>query len=270
MGYDVIYLDIKNGGAIDPKELKSLMTPSTVIVSMMHVNNETGAINDVDAAYKQMRAVSQSALMHVDGSQSFLKLPNLPACDMYTLCAHKFHGPKGVGALYVKKGTHFSGGQTGGGQEGGLRSGTHNVPGIMGMDSAIEKYMASQQRYIERMRTCKLRLAGALLSINDTVVNGPDPKDGAPNILNISFLGVRGEVLLHALEERKVYVSTGSACSAKKQGNNRILTAMGITGERAEGAIRFSFSPFNTPSEMDEAAIHVRECVNTLRKFKRK
>jgi cysteine desulfurase len=140
----------------------------------------------------------------------------------------------------------------------------------MGMDSAIEKYMASQQRYIERMQACKLRLAAALLDIDDTIVNGPKPEDGAPNILNISFLGVRGEVLLHALEERKVYVSTGSACSAKKQSKNRILVAMGITGERAEGAVRFSFSPYNTPGEMDEAAMHVRECVATLRKFKRK
>ena len=120
------------------------------------------------------------------------------------------------------------------------------------------------------MRACKVRLAGNQLSLPDVFLNGPAPESGAPHILNLSFLGVRGEVLLHALEEKRIYVSTGSACSAHKKGKNRILNAMGVTGERQEGAIRFSFSAFNTPAEMDEAASAIAELLGMLRRFKRR
>ena len=191
-------------------------------------------------------------------------------CDFYTVSGHKFHGPKGVGALYVKKGTRFLGGQIGGGQERNLRSGTTNTPGIMGMDAALQYYLAHQDVMWQNMRACKMRLAGNLLSLPDVLLNGPAPEKGAPHILNVSFLGVRGEVLLHALEEKKIYVSTGSACSAHKKGKNRILNAMGVTGERQEGAIRFSFSAFNTPAEMDETATAIADLLGLLRRFKRR
>ena len=203
--------------------------------------------------------------------QGFLKVPfEARNCDFYTVSGHKFHGPKGVGALYVKKGTRFLGGQIGGGQEKNLRSGTTNTPGIMGMDAALQYYLANQETMWENMRTCKLRLAENLLALPDVLINGPAPEEGAPHILNVSFLGVRGEVLLHALEEKKIYVSTGSACSAHKKGKNRILNAMGVTGERQEGAIRFSFSAFNTPGEMDETAAAIADLLGLLRRFKRR
>ncbi len=203
-------------------------------------------------------------MFHSDGVQAFCKLPftRVP-CDLYSVSAHKFHAPKGVGALAVRSGFKFAGGQIGGGQEKNLRSGTTNVPGILGMDAALTLYRANQTEWVERMRTCKIRLANALLSLPDTAVNGPDVSKGAPHILNVSFSGVRGEVLLNALAERGICVSTGSACSTHQKGKNRILSAMGISGARAEGAIRFSFCAF-IPGEMDEtASVVAADCVFT-------
>ncbi len=269
--YDVIEAGVDKEGSVDAASLGRLITPNTRFVSIMHVNNETGAVNDIPAIYKTVKREAPDALLHVDGVQGFLKVPfDARNCDFYTVSGHKFHGPKGVGALYVKKGTRFLGGQIGGGQERNLRSGTTNTPGIMGMDAALQYYLAHQDVMWQNMRACKVRLAGNLLSLPDVLLNGPAPEKGAPHILNVSFLGVRGEVLLHALEEKKIYVSTGSACSAHKKGKNRILNAMGVTGERQEGAIRFSFSAFNTPAEMDETATAIADLLGLLRRFKRR
>lgn len=268
---DVFDAPVDETGRVDLNKLGELLTPDTGLVSIMHVNNETGAVNDIPAIYRAVKKASPQALLHVDGVQAFLKVPlESRYFDMYSISGHKFHGPKGVGALYVKKGTRFLGGQTGGGQERNLRSGTNNTPGIMGMDAAITNYLANRDAYIASMRKCKMRLAGNLLDICDTYINGPSPDEGAPHILNVSFLGVRGEVLLHALEEKEIYVSTGSACSAHKKGKNRILTAMGVKGERQEGAIRFSFCPFNTTEEMDIAAEEINSILSLLRKYKRR
>ena len=269
--YDVVEAGVDQQGRVDVAGLAQLVTPGTRFVSVMQVNNETGAINDIPAIYKLVKREAPGALLHVDGVQGFLKVPfEARNCDFYTVSGHKFHGPKGVGALYVKKGTRFLGGQIGGGQEKNLRSGTTNTPGIMGMDAALQYYLANQETMWENMRTCKLRLAENLLALPDVLINGPAPEEGAPHILNVSFLGVRGEVLLHALEEKKIYVSTGSACSAHKKGKNRILNAMGVTGERQRGAIRFSFSAFNTPGEMDETAAAIADLLGLLRRFKRR
>lgn len=269
--YDVVEAGVDKEGSVDAASLGRLITPNTRFVSIMHVNNETGAINDIPTIYKTVKREAPDALLHVDGVQGFLKVPfDARNCDFYTVSGHKFHGPKGVGALYVKKGTRFLGGQIGGGQERNLRSGTTNTPGIMGMDAALQYYLAHQDMMWQNMRVCKVRLAGNLLSLPDVLLNGPAPEKGAPHILNVSFLGVRGEVLLHALEEKKIYVSTGSACSAHKKGKNRILNAMGVTGERQEGAIRFSLSAFNTPAEMDEAAAAIGDLLGLLRRFKRR
>lgn len=269
--YDVVEAGVDKEGSVDAASLGRLITPNTRFVSIMHVNNETGAVNDIPAIYKTVKREAPDALLHVDGVQGFLKVPfDARNCDFYTVSGHKFHGPKGVGALYVKKGTRFLGGQIGGGQERNLRSGTTNTPGIMGMDAALQYYLAHQDVMWQNMRACKVRLAGNLLSLPDVLLNGPAPEKGAPHILNISFLGVRGEVLLHALEEKKIYVSTGSACSAHKKGKNRILNAMGVTGERQEGAVRFSFSAFNTPAEMDETATAIADLLGLLRRFKRR
>jgi cysteine desulfurase len=271
LGYDVVEAPVDAVGAVDIEALASLVTQETMLVSVMQVNNEVGAVNDAASIYKTVKNRAPDAIVHMDGVQGFLKVPfDAGNTDLYTVSGHKFHAPKGVGALYVKNGVRFAGGQAGGGQENNRRSGTTNTPGIMGMDAAIADYTEHLEEYRRRMYACKLRLAKNLLSIRDTVINGPAPQDGAPHILNVSFFGVRGEVLLHALEAKEIYVSTGSACSAHKKGKNRILTAMGVAGARQEGAIRFSLCPFNTEAEMDAAAMAIVEQVTFLRRYKRR
>jgi len=268
---EVVFLGLRPDGTADLDELAAALTPDTALVSLLHVNNEVGAVNDLSAVASMLKQASPNALLHADGVQAFCKLPfsRLPV-DLYSISAHKFHAPKGVGALYVRSGVKFAGGQIGGGQEHNLRSGTTNVPGILGLDAALASYQAHQSEWIARMRACKERLAKNLLAIPDSLVNGPAPESGAPHILNMSFPGVRGEVLVNALSEREICVSTGSACSTYKKGRNRILAAMGVTGARAEGAIRFSLCPFNTAEEIDAASAALAEQVVFLRRFRRR
>ncbi len=269
--YSVIEARVDSTGTQDVNSLMSALSNDVAFVSIMHVNNETGAINDIPSIYKAVKQRAPGAIMHVDGVQGFLKVPfDARYCDMYSISGHKFHAPKGVGALYIKRGVRFAGGQIGGGQERNLRSGTTNTPGIMGMDAAIEYYQANIDEIRRKLMQMKLRLAKNLSFIRDAYINGPEPSLGAPHILNVSFLGVRGEVLLHALEEKGIYVSTGSACSTHKKGKNRILNAMGVVGDRQEGAIRFSICPFNTEGEMDITADVIEEQLAFLRRFKRR
>ncbi len=268
---EVFIVGLNRDGTVRLGELEQALTADTALVSVMHVNNEVGAVNDLGTVSALIKKHAPDALFHSDGVQAFCKLPFAkPPVDLYSVSAHKFHAPKGVGALYVKSGIKFSGGQVGGGQERSLRSGTTNVPGILGLDAALLTYRDHQQEWSGRMRACKLRLFENLRSIPDARVNGPASENGAPHILNISFPGVRGEVLVNALSERDICISTGSACSAHKKGQNRILGAMEIAGTRAEGAVRFSLSPFNTPEEMDAVALAVTEQVTFLRRFQRR
>ena len=170
----------------------------------------------------------------------------------------------------MKKRVKNAGGQLGGGQERGVRSGTTNASGIAAMGAAFEELRAAEAENLRHMRELKLLLANYLLSLPDVLLNGPKAEEGAPHILNCSFLGVRGEVLLHALEERGIYVSTGSACSSHKKGKNRVLASIGVEGERAEGAIRFSLSAENTPEEMARTADEISNLLGVLRRFRRR
>ena len=268
---DVLYAPLCPDGTVDVDRLSDVLTPDTSFVSIMHVNNELGSVNDLDRISAKVRALSPNAVLHSDGVQAFMKLrtKKLPV-DLYSVSAHKLHAPKGVGFLYVRSGIRFAGGQIGGGQERNLRSGTTNVPGILGFDTALRAYNANEASWHLQMRRVKNRLYRNLSALPDVLLNGPGVDDGAPHILNVSFLGVRGEVLMHALERYGLLVSTGSACSAKKQGKNRILNAVGITGARQEGAIRFSFSPFNTEQEADEAANLIEGQLRILRRYQRR
>ena len=270
-GYQAVYIGTDESGAASLAELAANLTPDTALVSLMHVNNETGAVTDIAAAASLIRSRAPQAVFHVDGVQAYGKLPfGCPPCDLYSVSGHKIHAPKGVGALYVRAGLRFAGGLVGGGQEQGRRSGTTNAPGILGLDAAVDAYAAHQQEWVAAMRACKMRLAERLLSLPDAYLNGPAPEDGAPHILNVSFPGVRGEVLLHALEQREIYVSTGSACSAHKKGNNRVLAAAGVRGARQEGALRLSLCPFNTLEEMDRAAEEIGRQAAFLRRYQRR
>ena len=268
---DIVYAPLCPDGTVDIDRLSGLLTPDTVLVSIMHVNNELGSVNDLHRIASIVRALSPNAVFHSDGVQAFMKVNThkLPV-DLYSVSAHKLHAPKGVGLLYVKNGIRFAGGQIGGGQERNLRSGTTNVPGILGFDTAIRAYYANASEWHAQMYRVKSKLYRNLSSLPDVLLNGPSVETAAPHILNLSFLGVRGEVLMHALERYGILVSTGSACSSKKAGKNRILNAAGITGARQEGAIRFSFCPFNTLEEADNAAAVIEEQVKFLRRYKRR
>ena len=268
---DIVILPVNEQGYPDLAVLRDALTENTALVSMMHVNNELGTVTDLSAASRLIRRYAPGAVFHADGVQAYLKVDaeNL-GVDLYSVSAHKFHGPKGVGILYKRSGVRFAGGQIGGGQENNLRSGTTNVPGILGMEKAVQLYEQNLAAWRQSMRACKRRLYEDLMTIPDVVLNGPALDEAAPHILNLSFMGVRGEVLLHALEQFDICVSTGSACAARKAGKNRILTAAGIIGPRQEGAIRFSLCPFNTIEEMDKAAQIVSEQVSFLRKYRRR
>lgn len=268
-GYDVAAIGVDSAGRINRDELSDALTDDTGFVSIMHVNNEVGAVNDINALNRLIHEKCPSAVFHSDGVQAFLRLPPVN-CDLYSVSGHKFHAPKGVGFLYVGKDVKFKGGQLGGGQEGGLRSGTENVPGILALDAAASDFYRHRAEYSAGIAAVKRRLYDNLMRLNDVVLNGPAVEEGAPHILNMSFLGVRGEVLLHSVTEKGLLVSTGSACAARSRGKNRILTAMGITGERQYGAIRFSFSHLNTIDEADKAADIIESSLKLLRKFKRR
>lgn len=268
---EVRYAPLRPDGTVDTDRLSEVLTPETSFVSIMHVNNELGGVNDLDRIAAKIRALSPSAVIHSDGVQAFMKVrTNKLPVDLYSVSGHKLHAPKGVGLLYVRSGVRFAGGQIGGGQERNLRSGTTNVPGILGLDTALHAYRANEAAWHSQMLRVKTRLYRNLIALPDVLLNGPSPEAGAPHILNLSFLGVRGEVLMHALEHYGVLVSTGSACSAKKQGKNRILNAVGISGARQEGAIRFSFCPFNTEEEADTAAEVIEGQLCLLRKYQRR
>lgn len=270
-GMDVVYLPQNADGSVSLGALRDALTPETALVSLMHVNNETGAVSDIEGAGALIRSLAPEAVFHVDGVQAYGKLPFGPLpCDLYSVSGHKLHAPKGIGFLRAKAGTRFSGGLIGGGQEQDRRSGTTNAPAILALDEAVRFFRDDQPAIIETMRQNKLRLAEALLTVEDAFINGPKPGEGAPHILNVSFPGVRGEVLLHALEQKEIYVSTGSACSTHKKGGNRILTAINVTGARQEGAVRISLCPFNTAEEMDTAAEEIKKQVTFLRRFQRR
>ncbi|MCH5278163.1 MAG: cysteine desulfurase [Christensenellaceae bacterium] len=268
-GYDVVVVGVDSTGRVKMDELAAALTSAVGYVSIMHVNNETGAVNDIGGIYELVHKQAPEAVLHVDGVQAYMKMPAVK-CDLYSFSGHKLHAPKGVGGLYVRKGTKFKGGQMGGGQENNLRSGTTNVSSIMALDTAASIYRSNHDAYLANMRSVKERLYTNLMRIKDVRLNGPSLDEGAPYILNMSFLGVRGEVLLHSVMDKGLLVSTGSACAARNRGKNRILTAMGIVGDRQDGAIRFSFCPFNTVNEADTAAQILESSLSLLRKFRRR
>ena len=268
-GWDVVLAPVDITGAVKTDELLSLLTPDTRLVSVMHVNNESGAVNDISGIYAAVKKAVPECRVHSDGVQAFMKEAPVK-CDLYSVSGHKLHAPKGIGALCIKNGVRVKPMLPGGGQESGMRSGTTNAPLIMAFSTAVSDWAEHREEYHESILAVKKRMFKNLSRIRDVVLNGPEIEKGAAHILNVSFMGVRGEVLLNALSEKGLFVSTGSACASHKRGRNRILNAMGILGERQDGAIRFSFSHFNTPDEADTAAQLIEEQVNLLRRFRRR
>lgn len=258
-------------GRVRLDRLEELMTPDTKLICVMQVNNETGAVMPIAEIARLRDRLCPEAVLHVDGVQGFLRVPfsmRETGADSYALSGHKIHAPKGVGALVYRPRLRPSPRQIGGGQEKALRSGTENTPGIAGLRAAIEAWPKDTD-----LRALKCLLFSELKAkIPDAVYNGPDPgsPDTAPHILNVSLPPVRSETMLYALAGDGVYVGIGSACSSHKQKVSRVLRAMGLSGLRAESALRFSLCPFNTEDEMRTAAATAAKHYELLKKYTRR
>ena len=265
-GFEVTYLNVDKYGKINLEELKQAIKPTTCLVTIMHVNNEVGSIQPIQEIGKYLKTLNDKVYLHVDAVQSYSKINFKPSrynIDLMSVSGHKLQGPKGIGFMYIRENNRIKPMLTGGGQEIGIRSGTENTPGIYGLGEAINIINQRLDEKIEKIANLKNLLKNEIVkNIDDIKINSPE--DGVCHILNISFRGVKGEVLLHYLEQKKVYVSTGSACSSKKKGSH-VLNAMELTPDEIEGAIRFSLSDLNTEEEILEAAKIVKESVEDLR-----
>lgn len=271
LGYVAREIPLKRDGLIDLAALESLLCEDSAMLCLMQVNNESGAIQPLQQAAELRQRLAPQCILHVDGVQGFLRHPlDVMALkvDSYALSAHKLHGPKGAGALFVRQGHRLQPVSHGGSQEGGLRSGTENAPGIAGLCAAVKHYPRAHE-----MRRLKLRLYHHLKdAIPELHVNGPDPEgtDAADHILNLSFPPVRAETMLHAMEGEGVLVGTGSACSSRKRRLSHVLQAMGLVAPLAESAIRVSLNPHLTAEDIDRAADAFIKCYGLLKNFRRR
>ena len=272
MGYEVTIVPVDHRGVVKLEALEKALRPDTILVSTMYVNNEVGAVMPVEEIAKLVHEKSPKALYHVDAIQAFGKYriyPKKAGIDMLSVSSHKIHGPKGVGFLYINEKARIQPQILGGGQQAGMRSGTDNVPGIAGLGVAAKMVYTDFDKKIEHMYQLKERLAEGFLKLPDVRLNGMEIREGAPQILSASFLGVRSEVLLHTLEEKGIYVSAGSACSSHKRKAAGTLSAMGMEAAQRESTLRFSFSEENTFEEVDYALEVIGQVLPMLRRYSR-
>ena len=272
MGYEVTIVPVDHRGVVQLEALEKALRPDTILVSTMYVNNEVGAVMPVEEIAKLVHEKSPKALYHVDAIQAFGKYriyPKKAGIDMLSVSSHKIHGPKGVGFLYINEKARIQPQILGGGQQAGMRSGTDNVPGISGLGVAAKMVYTDFDKKIEHMYQLKERLAEGFLKLPDVRLNGMEIREGAPQILSASFLGVRSEVLLHTLEEKGIYVSAGSACSSHKRKAAGTLSAMGMEAAQRESTLRFSFSEENTFEEVDYALEVIGQVLPMLRRYSR-
>lgn len=266
-GFEVIYLTPDEKGKISEEKIFSAVTKETILVSIMAVNNETGAVNPVECIKRAVKNAGSQALIHIDGVQAFGKTDLSPlknGADLITVSAHKIHGPKGIGALYIKKGVRILPLILGGGQEKGLRSGTEStllIEGFAGAASALP----NQKKAAEQVAELNRYLREKLSEIDGVTVNSPD--DGLPYILNFSCEGIRSETMLHHLERSGVFVSSGSACA--KGEKSHVLRSMGLSDKRIDSALRVSFSRFSTKDDIDALVSGIKDGFNKLTRSKR-
>lgn len=271
-GFEITKIPIDANGILSMEKLESAIRPDTILVSTMYVNNEVGAVVPVEEIGKLVHEKNPKTIYHVDAIQGYGKFriyPKRMGIDLLSVSSHKIHGPKGVGFLYVNEKIKIQPMILGGGQQKGMRSGTDNVPGIAGLGVAAKKIYEDFDEKIEQLKENKLYLAKRLQELDNVFINGPKPEDGAPHILNASFVGVRSEVLLHTLEEKQIYISAGSACSSHKRAASATMLALGVSAERRESAIRFSLSEMTTKEELDYAVDEIAKVLPVLRKFAR-
>lgn len=273
LGFRVTYLSVDSDGVISLDELKEAVCSETILVSLMMVNNEIGAVEPIAEAAKIIKARNPNTLLHVDAIQAYGKYriyPKKLGVDLLSVSGHKIHAPKGTGFLYIKDKTKIKPLIYGGGQQKGMRSGTENVPGAAALgEAAMEIYEAFDEK-IEHLYCLKERFIEGVTQIEGVRVNGKTGRDSAPQIVSVSVEGVRSEVLLHALEEKEIYVSAGSACSSNKPAPSKTLQGIGLTKERLESTVRFSFCVNTTEAEIDYSVEQMKEIVPFYRRFIRK
>jgi cysteine desulfurase len=265
-GFKISYIETDKYGFVKPEELAKAITKKTILVSIIHGQNEFGTIQDLEIIGNVCK--KHNVYFHTDACQSYTKTDinvKKQAIDLMTLNAHKIHGPKGVGVLYVRKGTRIMTWQHGGGQEVNRRSGTENVAGVVGFGRAVE--LALNKNHIKVMRKLKNILIKELIKIPRVKINGPKDEKGLPNIINAVFLGIEGEAIVGLLDMEKIYVATGSACSSNKLEPNPALLAIGLMPQEVNSTVRFSLSRFNTEEEIEKLLYKLPKIVEKLRKF---
>ncbi len=272
-GFEITYLPTDEKGIVDLEELKKNIREDTILVSIMGVNNEIGTVQPIEEISKIVKEKNPSALFHVDAVQAYGKIKLIPkkmGIDLMSVSGHKIHGPKGVGFLYVSYKTKIKPIIFGGGQQKALRSGTENVCGIMGLGAAVEKLFATFDDDTKRMRELREYMIEGLLKIDGVRINGGQGEEAAPHIVSASISGVRAEVLLHSLEDKGIYISSGSACASNKPAVSETLKAISLPKELLDSTVRFSFSVFTSKEEIDYTLDCLKEIIEKLRMYVRR
>ena len=274
MGYEVTYLKVDRLGHIDLEELKEAIRDDTVIVSIMFVNNEMGAVEDIKKISEIIKSKNKNTLFHVDAIQAYGKykiVPKKMGIDLMSVSGHKIHGPKGSGFLFINDKTRIKPIIYGGGQQKGMRSGTENVPAIAGLATAVKLiYNNDFESKIAHLYELKDYFIDELEKLPDVQVNSKKGTDSAPQIVSASFKGVRSEVLLHSLEDKEIYVSSGSACSSNKPGLSNTLVAIGLDKDLLDSTLRFSFCYETTKEELEYTIETLKQLLPMLRKYTRR
>lgn len=271
-GFRVTYLPTDHNGHVSLDALREAICDETILVSVMYVNNEMGAVEPIEEIAKIIKEKKSKAYFHVDAIQGYGKYvirPKKMGIDLMSVSAHKIHGPKGVGFLYVDEKVKIKPIIFGGGQQKNMRSGTENVPGCAGMGMAVKEMYTNHEAKVEQIYALKERMVKGLQEIEGVTVHGLTGRDSAPQIVSAGFEGVRAEVLLHALEDRGVYVSSGSACSSNHPGISGTLKGIGVKDSLLDSTLRFSFGLFNTEEDVDYCLAQLRELLPMLRRYRR-
>ena len=273
MGFEVTYLPVDHLGHISLEDLEKAIREDTILVSVMYVNNEVGAVEPIEAISQCIKKKNPKTLFHVDAIQAYGKYkirPKKQGIDLLSVSGHKIHAPKGVGFLYIPDGVKIRPILFGGGQQKGMRSGTENVPGCVGLGVAAREAYKDFDARIEKLYTLREHLIAGLKPLGGVTINGSEDRTNAPQIVSASFGGVRSEVLLHALEDKGVYVSSGSACSSNHPGISGTLKGIGVKKELLDSTIRFSLGDLNTEEEVDYAIGVLGELLPVLRRYQMK
>ena len=273
-GFSVTYLPVDPAGVIRTEDLRNALRDDTILVSVMTVNNEIGSIQPVEEAARIVKAYRPGIVFHTDAVQAYGKLPldmrKLKA-DLLSVSGHKIHGPKGTGFLYIRERTKIHPLIFGGGQQHGMRSGTDNVPGAAGLAQAAADAREHLEENAKHLRMLSDRMSEGLREMDDVILHSADNGQGAPHIVSASFVGIRSEVLLHSLEDRGIYVSSGSACSSNRSlPVSPVLQQLHLPKEQLESTLRFSFSSLNTMQEVDACLKTLQEYLPVLRRYTRK